>query len=168
MAIYQRVWWSNALPCRVSASHLLCCWSTGHVLHTPWLKKSLKPAKFFFNEMVCDWFSQTNSGIVGYCHYCRNRKIVFKKSRATILAQGSRRASSIESRMRAYLYGDAGFARHYKAGLPLQDMEFWQFHPTGNTWRGAGVLVSQKGVGEGVAISVNKQASVTWNVTRRI
>jgi succinate dehydrogenase / fumarate reductase, flavoprotein subunit len=47
-----------------------------------------------------------------------------------------------------------GCALTYKAGLPLEDMEFYQFHPTG-LWR-LGILVSEAARGEGGILRNNK------------
>jgi succinate dehydrogenase / fumarate reductase flavoprotein subunit len=51
-----------------------------------------------------------------------------------------------------------------RAGIPLQDMEFWQFHPTGVA--GAGVLLTEGCRGEG-AILRNAMASASWSATPR-
>ncbi len=59
--------------------------------------------------------------------------------------------------------GDGG-GMALRAGLPLQDMEFVQFHPTGIY--GAGCLITEGVRGEG-GILRNSTASASWNAMRR-
>ncbi len=47
----------------------------------------------------------------------------------------------------AYINTGDGLGMAARAGIPLQDMEFWQFHPTGVA--GAGVLLTEGCRGEG-------------------
>ncbi len=51
-----------------------------------------------------------------------------------------------------------------RAGLPLQDMEFVQFHPTGIY--GAGCLITEGSRGEGGYLT-NSAASASWSAMRR-
>ena len=52
-----------------------------------------------------------------------------------------------------------------RAGLPLQDMEFVQFHPTGIY--GAGCLITEGVRGEGGYLHQRATASASWSATRR-
>ena len=52
-----------------------------------------------------------------------------------------------------------------RAGLPLQDMEFVQFHPTGIY--GAGVLITEGARGEGGYLTNCQKASASWSATPR-
>ena len=61
------------------------------------------------------------------------------------------------------LTGD-GVGIIWRKGLPLEDMEFFQFHPTGLA--GLGILLSEAARGEG-AILRNARASASWSATRR-
>ena len=47
----------------------------------------------------------------------------------------------------AYINTGDGFGMVLRAGFPLEDMEFWQFHPTGIA--GVGSLISEGVRGEG-------------------
>ena len=57
--------------------------------------------------------------------------------------------------------GPAVLARR---GVPLQDMEFFQFHPTGI--RGLGILITEAVRGEG-GILRNAAVSASWSATHR-
>ncbi len=74
------------------------------------------------------------------------------QAKATLFATGGAgrvyRAST-----NAYINTGDGLGMAARAGIPLQDMEFWQFHPTGVA--GAGVLLTEGCRGEG-AILRNK------------
>ena len=79
-------------------------------------------------------------------------KIAVFQAKATLFATGGAgrvyRAST-----NAYINTGDGLGMAARAGIPLQDMEFWQFHPTGVA--GAGVLLTEGCRGEG-AILRNK------------
>ncbi len=73
-------------------------------------------------------------------------EIVFFHAHAVIFATGG--AGRIyQSTTNAYINTGDGLGMALRAGFPLQDMEMWQFHPTGIA--GAGVLVTEGVRGEG-------------------
>jgi succinate dehydrogenase / fumarate reductase flavoprotein subunit len=73
-------------------------------------------------------------------------EIVYFKSRAVVLATGG--AGRIyASTTNAHINTGDGVGMALRAGVPMQDMEMWQFHPTGIA--GAGVLVTEGCRGEG-------------------
>ena len=73
-------------------------------------------------------------------------EVVFFQSRVCIVATGG--AGRIyQSTTNAYINTGDGFGMALRAGFPLQDMEMWQFHPTGIA--GAGTLVTEGCRGEG-------------------
>ena len=73
-------------------------------------------------------------------------EVVYFKAKATILATGG--AGRIyQSTTNAHINTGDGVGMAVRAGIPLQDMEMWQFHPTGIA--GAGVLVTEGCRGEG-------------------
>ena len=78
--------------------------------------------------------------------YAWKRRSGFYHARVCMLATGG--AGRIyQSTTNAYINTGDGFGMALRAGLPLQDMEMWQFHPTGIA--GAGVLVTEGCRGEG-------------------
>ena len=73
-------------------------------------------------------------------------EVVYFKARATVLATGG--AGRIyQSTTNAHINTGDGVGMAIRAGVPVQDMEMWQFHPTGIA--GAGVLVTEGCRGEG-------------------
>ncbi|AUP76860.1 hypothetical protein CWS02_18500 [Enterobacter sp. EA-1] len=73
-------------------------------------------------------------------------EVVYFKARATVLATGG--AGRIyQSTTNAHINTGDGVGMALRAGVPVQDMEMWQFHPTGIA--GAGVLVTEGCRGEG-------------------
>ncbi len=73
-------------------------------------------------------------------------EVVFFKSKATVFATGG--AGRIyASTTNAHINTGDGVGMAARAGIPLQDMEMWQFHPTGIA--GAGTLVTEGCRGEG-------------------
>lgn len=132
---------------------LRACYSadyTGHVLLHTLYEQCLKHHTRFFSEF------QTHSLIIQdeTCLGCvawdiRNGGLHIFHCRALILATGGYgRAFKITSNAHANT-GD-GLALILRKGLPLQDMEFVQFHPTG-LWK-SGILVSEGARGEGAYI----------------
>ena len=120
---------------------------TGHmILHTLY-EQCIKHSVRFFNEFyVLDLImdSRTCTGVVAY-ELATGEVHVFH-SRATFLATGGYgRVFAITSNAHA-LTGD-GMALAFRRGIPLEDMEFVQFHPTG--LRKLGILVSEAARGEG-------------------
>jgi len=63
----------------------------------------------------------------------------------------------------AYSLTGDGVALCYRHGIPLEDMEFFQFHPTGIV--GIGILLSEAARGEGARSSTTR-ASASWSATR--
>src|SRR5258707_12718625 len=68
------------------------------------------------------------------------------EAKATVLATGGAGRVWAAS-TNAYICTGDGLGMAARVGLPLQDMEFWQFHPTGVA--GAGVLITEGVRGEG-------------------
>jgi len=101
----------------------------------------------FFNEWFAIDLVKTDAGIAGVLAMCiETGEVVFLKARATILATGGA-GRIFQTTTNAHINTGDGFGMVLRAGLPLQDMEFWQFHPTGIY--GAGVLVTEGSRGEG-------------------
>lgn len=88
-----------------------------------------------------------DNGIVGCTALCiATGEVMYFKARATILATGG--AWRIhQSTTNAHINTGDGVGMALRAGVSVQDMEMWQFHPTGIA--GAGVLVTEGCRGEG-------------------
>ena len=108
----------------------------------------LKLKRIFFNEwFAIDLVRADNGGIAGVLAMCiETGEIVFFKARVTTLATGGA-GRIFASTTNAFTNTGDGMGLAFRAGLPLQDMEFWQFHPTGIY--GAGCLMTEGCRGEG-------------------
>ena len=121
---------------------------TGHALLHTFINKILKPKPIFLvNGMPLILLKISDGSIAGVTAMCiETGEVVFLQSRACILATGG--AGRIyQSTTNAFINTGDGFGMALRAGFPLQDMEMWQFHPTGIA--GAGVLVTEGCRGEG-------------------
>ena len=121
---------------------------TGHALLHTLYQGNLKEQAQFFNEWYAiDLVKNHKGAVVGCIALCiETGEMAFFHSRATILATGG--AGQIyESNTNAYANTGDGIGMALRAGVPVQDIEFWQFHPTGIA--GAGVLVTEGCRGEG-------------------
>ena len=121
---------------------------TGHALLHTLYQGNLNHKTNFYNEwFALDLVKADDGSISGVTALCiETGEIVFLQAKITILATGG--AGRIyESSTNAHINTGDGMGLALRAGIPLQDMEFWQFHPTGIA--GAGVLVTEGCRGEG-------------------
>jgi succinate dehydrogenase / fumarate reductase flavoprotein subunit len=121
---------------------------TGHALLHTLYQSNLKNDTVFFNEWYAvDLVKNANGEVVGVIAICiEDGETVFVKSKATVLATGG--AGRIyASTTNAHINTGDGIGMALRAGVPVQDIEMWQFHPTGI--HGAGVLVTEGCRGEG-------------------
>lgn len=121
---------------------------TGHaMLHTLY-QKTLQARATFFNEwFVMDLVKTGPNQIAGVTTMSiETGEVVLIKARAVILATGGA-GRIFESTTNAHINTGDGLGMVLRAGFPLQDMEFWQFHPTGIY--GSGSLISESVRGEG-------------------
>lgn len=154
--IYQRAFGGATRNYGQEQAHRTCCAAdrTGHaMLHTLY-QKNVEANTQFFNE----WFAidlvrvgDKVAGVIGMC--IETGEIAFLQARATILATGGA-GRIFQSTTNAHINTGDGFGMVLRAGFPLQDMEFWQFHPTGIA--GAGTLITEGTRGEG-GFLVNKE-----------
>lgn len=153
--IYQRAFGGQSRHYGKELVHRTCCAAdrTGHaMLHTLYQKNIEAKAKFF-NEWFAIDLVKTDKGIAGVIALCiETGEIAFFQARAVILATGGA-GRIFQSTTNAHINTGDGFGMALRAGIPLQDMEFWQFHPTGIA--GAGVLITEGSRGEG-GFFVNK------------
>ncbi len=121
---------------------------TGHALLHTLYQQNLKAKTHIFSEwLALDFVKDAHDKIAGVTAMCiETGEVVFFQSRICILATGG--AGRIyQSTTNAYINTGDGFGMALRAGIPVQDMEMWQFHPTGIA--GAGTLVTEGCRGEG-------------------
>ena len=121
---------------------------TGHALLHTLYQNNIKNETVFFNEwFAVDLVKNQDGAVVGVIAICiETGETVYVKSRATVFATGG--AGRIyASTTNAHINTGDGMGMALRAGVPAQDMEMWQFHPTGIY--GAGTLVTEGCRGEG-------------------
>ena len=121
---------------------------TGHALLHTLYQANLKANTTFLNEwFAVDLVRNQDGVVVGVIAICMETgEVVFVNSRATVFATGG--AGRIyASTTNALMNTGDGVGMALRAGIPVQDIEMWQFHPTGIA--GAGVLVTEGCRGEG-------------------
>ena len=121
---------------------------TGHsLLHTLY-QANLKAGTNFLNEwFAIDLVLNSKKSVVGVIAFrIESGEIFFVRSKSTVLATGG--AGRIyASTTNALINSGDGIGMALRAGFPVQDIEMWQFHPTGIY--GAGTLVTEGCRGEG-------------------
>jgi succinate dehydrogenase / fumarate reductase, flavoprotein subunit len=121
---------------------------TGHALLHTLYQGNLKNNTVFFNEWYAtDIVKNQDGAVVGVIAICMETgETVYIKSKATVFATGG--AGRIyASTTNAHINTGDGIGMSLRAGFPVQDIEMWQFHPTGIY--GAGTLVTEGCRGEG-------------------
>ncbi|MGP9802538.1 succinate dehydrogenase flavoprotein subunit [Rheinheimera sp. NSM] len=121
---------------------------TGHALLHLLYQQNVKNKTQVFSEWYALDLVKNQDGAVVGCTAIdiETGEIVYFKAKATVLATGG--AGRIyASTTNAHINTGDGVGMALRAGVPLQDMEMWQFHPTGIA--GAGTLVTEGCRGEG-------------------
>lgn len=121
---------------------------TGHALLHTLYQANIKNNTVFLNEWYATDLVKNQDGIVvGVIAICMETgETVYIKAKATVFATGG--AGRIyASTTNAHINTGDGVGMALRADVPVQDMEMWQFHPTGIY--GAGVLVTEGCRGEG-------------------
>lgn len=121
---------------------------TGHALLHTLYQQNVKNDTAFFNEWyACEMVTNQDNDVCGVIAMnIETGELVCFKAKATVFATGG--AGRIySSTTNALINTGDGVGLALRAGFPAQDMEMWQFHPTGIA--GAGVLVTEGCRGEG-------------------
>ncbi len=124
---------------------------TGHaMLHAMYQRNVKANTQFFVEWMALDLIRDEEGHVLGVTAMeMETGQVVIFHSRATIFATGG--AGRIYySSTNAFINTGDGLGMAARAGIPLEDMEFWQFHPTGVA--GAGVLLTEGCRGEGAIL----------------
>jgi len=121
---------------------------TGHALLHTLYQQNIKAKTHIFSEWYAlDFVMNDDGNVAGVMAMCiETGEVVFFQSRVCVLATGGA-GRIFQSTTNAYINTGDGFGMALRAGLPLQDMEMWQFHPTGIA--AAGTLVTEGCRGEG-------------------
>jgi len=121
---------------------------TGHaLLHTLYQKNMQSDTIFFVEWMALDLIRDDDGDVLGVVAMeIETSEVMILQARATLFATGGA-ARIFQASTNAYINTGDGLGMAARAGIPLEDMEFFQFHPTGVY--GAGVLISEGVRGEG-------------------
>jgi succinate dehydrogenase / fumarate reductase flavoprotein subunit len=121
---------------------------TGHALLHTLYQQNVRNNTVFLNEwFAVDIVKNQDGAVVGVIAInMEDGETVYIRSKATVFATGG--AGRIyASTTNAHINTGDGIGMSIRAGFPVQDIEMWQFHPTGIA--GAGVLVTEGCRGEG-------------------
>ncbi|MDP5240439.1 succinate dehydrogenase flavoprotein subunit [Uliginosibacterium sp. 31-16] len=121
---------------------------TGHaMLHALYQRNVRANTQFFVEWLALDLLRAADGRVLGVIAMeMETGEITVFQAKATLFATGG--AGRIYySSTNAFINTGDGVGMAARAGIPLEDMEFWQFHPTGVA--GAGVLITEGVRGEG-------------------
>ena len=121
---------------------------TGHALLHTLYQANVKADTTFLNEwFAVDMVKNQDGVVVGVIALCmESGEVVHISSKATVVATGGAGRIYASTTNALMCTGD-GIGMALRAGVPVQDIEMWQFHPTGIA--GAGTLVTEGCRGEG-------------------
>ncbi|WP_439588542.1 succinate dehydrogenase flavoprotein subunit [Hydrogenophaga sp.] len=124
---------------------------TGHaMLHTLYQQNVQARTTFFVEWMALDLIRDASGDVVGVTALeMETGETYILEAKTTLLATGGA-GRIFAASTNAFINTGDGLGMAARAGIPLQDMEFWQFHPTGVA--GAGVLLTEGCRGEGAIL----------------
>ena len=121
---------------------------TGHaLLHTLYQRNVRAKTHFFVEWMALDLIRDEDGDVLGVTALeMETGEVYILEAKTTLFATGGAGRIYAAS-TNAFINTGDGLGMAARAGVPLEDMEFWQFHPTGVA--GAGVLITEGVRGEG-------------------
>lgn len=121
---------------------------TGHaMLHTLYQRNVRANTEFFIEWYALDLIRDAEGDVLGVIALdIETGEVRIFEAKATLLATGGA-GRIFQASTNAFTCTGDGLGMAARAGIPLQDMEFWQFHPTGVLH--AGVLITEGVRGEG-------------------
>jgi len=121
---------------------------TGHaLLHTLYQRNVRAKTHFFVEWMALDLIRDADGDVLGVTALeMETGEVYILEAKTTLFATGGAGRIYAAS-TNAFINTGDGLGMAARAGVPLEDMEFWQFHPTGVA--GAGVLITEGVRGEG-------------------
>lgn len=151
--IYQRPFGGHTANYGEKAVQRACAAAdrTGHaLLHTLYQRNVRAKTHFFVEWMALDLIRDADGDVLGVTALeMETGEVYILEGKCTLFATGG--AGRIwQASTNAFINTGDGLGMAARAGLPLEDMEFWQFHPTGVA--GAGVLLTEGCRGEGAIL----------------
>ena len=124
---------------------------TGHaMLHTLYQQNVKERTSFFVEWLAMDLIRDDAGDVVGVTALeMETGDVHIFEAKTTLLATGGA-GRIFAASTNAFINTGDGLGMAARAGIPLEDMEFWQFHPTGVA--GAGVLLTEGCRGEGAIL----------------
>lgn len=121
---------------------------TGHaMLHTLYQRNVQSNTQFFVEWLALDLLKDKDGDVLGVLALeIETGEVHCIRAKATMLATGGA-GRIFKASTNAFINTGDGLGMAARANIPLQDMEFWQFHPTGVL--NAGVLITEGVRGEG-------------------
>ena len=151
--IYQRPFGGHTANYGEKAVERACAAAdrTGHaMLHTLYQQNVAAKTSFFVEWMALDLIRDSEGDVVGVTALeMETGDIHILEAKTTLLATGGA-GRIFAASTNAFINTGDGLGMAARAGIPLEDMEFWQFHPTGVA--GAGVLLTEGCRGEGAIL----------------
>jgi succinate dehydrogenase / fumarate reductase flavoprotein subunit len=148
--IYQRPFGGHSANFGEKAVQRACAAAdrTGHaLLHTLYQRNVRAQTQFFVEWMALDLIRNADGDVLGVVALeMETGQVMVLQAKATIFATGGA-GRIFAASTNAFINTGDGLGMTARAGIPLEDMEFWQFHPTGVY--GAGVLITEGVRGEG-------------------
>ena len=151
--IYQRPFGGHTANYGEKAVERACAAAdrTGHaMLHTLYQQNVKARTSFFVEWMALDLIRDAEGDVVGVTALeMETGDIHILEAKTTLLATGGA-GRIFAASTNAFINTGDGLGLAARAGIPLEDMEFWHFHPTGVA--GAGVLLTEGCRGEGAIL----------------